>query len=59
MPPSLPELILPIKLEKSEERLTSRAGLMVLEEMARALQVWEKVDGRLQGPEVGAGISGS
>ncbi len=39
MQASLPELILPIKLEKSQERLTSLAGLMVLEEMARALRV--------------------
>ena len=29
MQPSLPELILPIKLEKSEEGLTSLGGLVV------------------------------
>jgi hypothetical protein len=44
MQPSLPQLILPIKLEKSEERLTSLGGLVVLEEMAQALKVWKRVD---------------
>lgn len=55
MDESLPQLILPIKLEKSSERLTSLGGLVVLEEMARALKVWEKVDGALQGPRSGRG----
>jgi hypothetical protein len=55
MQPSLPELILPIKMEKSEERLTSLGGLVVLEEMAQALQVWKQVDEHLQGPGSGAG----
>jgi len=55
MQPSLPQLILPIKLEKSEERLTSLGGLVVLEEMARALKVWQRVDGHLKGPGSGAG----
>jgi hypothetical protein len=55
MQPSLPELILPIKMEKSEERLTSLGGLVVLEEMAQALKVWKQVDEHLQGPGSGAG----
>jgi len=55
MDASLPQLILPIKLEKSWERLTSLGGLMVLEEMARGLKLWEKVDGVLEGPKSGRG----
>jgi len=55
MQPSLPELILPIKLGKSEERLTRLAGLVVLEEMAQALKVWERVDEHLTGPGWGRG----
>ena len=56
MQSSLPELILPIKLEKSEERLTSLGGLVVLEEMAQALKVWQRVDKELAGPGSGRGI---
>ncbi len=55
MQANLPQLILPIKLEKSEERLTSLGGLMVLEEMAQALQVWRRVDEELAGPGSGRG----
>jgi Transposase DDE domain group 1 len=55
MQPSLPELILPIKLEKSEERLTSLGGLVVLEEMAQALKVWQRVDECLEAPGSGRG----
>jgi len=55
MQPSLPELILPIKIEKSEERLTSLGGLVVLEEMAQALKVWKRVDEHLEGPGSGRG----
>lgn len=55
MQPSLPELVFPIKLEKSDEQLTSLAGLMVLEEMAEALGVWEQVDQHLRGPGSGRG----
>jgi hypothetical protein len=55
MPPSLPQLILPIKIEKSEERLTSLAGLVVLEEMAQALKIWQRVDEHLKGPGSGRG----
>jgi hypothetical protein len=55
MPANLPQLILPIKLEKSEERLTSMGGLMVLEEMAQGLKVWRRVDEQLTAPGSGRG----
>jgi hypothetical protein len=55
MEASLPQLMLPIKLEKSRERLTSLSGLLVLEELARALGVWEEVDRVLEGPKSGRG----
>ena len=55
MQPSLPELILPIKLEKSEERLRSLGGLVVLEEMAQALKVWQRVKECLKAPGSGRG----
>ena len=59
MQANLPQLILPIKLEKSEERLTSLGGLVVLEEMARALKVWQRVDEELAGPGSGRGYQPS
>jgi hypothetical protein len=52
---SLPQLVLPIKLEKSSERLTSLGGLVVLEELARAVGVWKEVDRVLPGPQSGRG----
>ena len=52
---SLPQLILPIKLERSAERLTSLGGLVVLEELARAVGLWEDVDAALEGPKSGRG----
>jgi hypothetical protein len=55
MEASLPQLMLPIKLEKSRERLTSLSGLLVLEEQARALGVWAEVDRVLEGPKSGRG----
>ena len=55
MEQSLPQLMLPIKLEKSHERLTSLGGLLVVEELARALGVWEEVDRVLEGPKSGRG----
>jgi len=55
MEASLPQLILPIKMEKSSERLTSLGGLVVLEEMAQALGVWKRVDEHLKGPGSGRG----
>jgi len=51
----LPQLILPIKLERSSERLTSLGGLVVVEELARAVGLWEEVDGALEGPKSGRG----
>jgi hypothetical protein len=55
MQANLPQLILPIKLEKSEERLTSLGGLVVLEKMAQALGVWKRVDEQLAGAGSGRG----
>ena len=55
MEASLPQLILPIKLERSSERLTSLSGLVVLEELARAVGLWEEVDRVLEGPKSGRG----
>jgi hypothetical protein len=55
METSLPQLILPIKMERSSERLTSLGGLVVLEELARAVGVWEEVDRVLEGPKSGRG----
>jgi hypothetical protein len=57
MEASLPQLILPIKLERSSERLTSLGGLMVVEELARAVGLWEQVDGALAGPKSGRGYA--
>jgi len=55
MEQSLPQLILPIKLERSSERLTSLGGLVVLEELARAVGGWEEVERVLEGPKSGRG----
>jgi len=55
MPPSLPDLILPIQLERSEARLTSLGGLVVLAEMAQALGVGKRVDEHRAGPGSGRG----
>ena len=55
MEASLPQLILPIKLERSPERLTSLSGLVVVEELAQALGVWEEVDQVVEGPKSGRG----
>ena len=57
MEASLPQLILPIKLERSSERLTSLGGLVVLEELARAVGLWEDVDRVLEGPKSGRGYA--
>src|SRR3989304_6186055 len=59
MTQSLPQLILPIKMERSPERLTSLGGLMVLEELARARGVWERVEAGLEGPRSGRGYRAS
>jgi hypothetical protein len=50
-------LILPIKLERSAERLTSLGGLVVWEELARAVGLWEEVDRVLAGPKSGRGYA--
>jgi len=55
MEASLPQLILPIKLERSKERLTSLGGLLVVEELAQALGVWAEVDRGFEGPKSGRG----
>ena len=55
MTQSVPQLHLPIKIERSPERLTSLGGLLVVEELARALRVWEQVDQRLEAPRSGRG----
>src|SRR5579859_2785613 len=59
MAQSVAQLILPIKIEKSSERLTSLGGLVVLEEMARGMGLWEEVDRVLQGPGSGRGYRAS
>ena len=59
MTQSLPQLILPIKMERSPERLTSLGGLVVLEELARARGVWERVKAGLEGPRSGRGYRAS
>jgi hypothetical protein len=55
MEPSVAQLILPIKIESSSERLTSLGGLVVLEELARGVRLWEEVDRVLEGPQSGRG----
>ena len=59
MPLSLPQLILPIKMERSSERLTSLSGLVVLEELARAKGLWDRLDEVMQGPQSGRGYQPS
>lgn len=59
MPQSVPQLILPIKMENSPERLTSLGGLVVVEEVARALGIWGEVDRVLEGPKSGRGYQPS
>jgi len=51
---SLAQLILPIKIENSSERLTSLGGLVV-EELARGVGLWEGADRALEGPKSGRG----
>ena len=55
MEASLAQLILPIKQERSSERLTSLGGLVLWEELARAVGLWQEVDGALEGPKSGRG----
>ena len=51
----LQQTLLPIKLEKSEERLTSLAGLIAVEELARAKGLWRRVDELFPKPGSGRG----
>ena len=51
---SVPQSLLPIKVERSSECLTSLGGLLV-EELARGVGLWEQVDGALAGPKSGRG----
>ena len=53
------QTVLPIKLEHSEEKLTSLAGLVVLEEMARGKGLWDMVDDEFTGPGSGRGYKAS
>ncbi len=50
------QTLLPIKLEQSEERLTSLGGLIVVEELAQAKGLWGRVDELLPQPKKGADI---
>src|SRR2546423_15580668 len=47
------------QLEKSEERLTSLAGLIVVEELARAKGLWRRVDELFPKPGSGRGYRAS
>jgi hypothetical protein len=55
----LQQSVLPIKLEESKERLTSLAGLMVVEEWGRAKGVWARIDERFPEPGSGRGYKAS
>lgn len=59
MKQTLSQVILPIKIENSGERLTSLSGLLVVEELAQARQVWRRVDELLVGPKSGRGYAAS
>lgn len=53
------QTLLPIKLEQSEEKLTSLAGLLVFEEMAQAKGLWKMVDEQFLTPGSGRGYKPS
>lgn len=55
----LQQTLLPIKLEASEERLTSLAGLIVVEELAQAKGLWGRVDELFPQPGSGRGYRAS
>lgn len=55
----LQQTLLPIKLEQSEERLTSLAGLVLVEELARAKGLWRRVEGLFPEPGSGRGYRAS
>ena len=51
--------LIPIKLEQSQERLTSLAGLVVVEELARAKGLWRRVEELFPEPGSGRGYRAS
>jgi hypothetical protein len=51
--------VLAIKLEESAERLTSLAGLVIVEELARAKGLWRRVDELFPEPGSGRGYRAS
>ena len=51
----LQQNLLPIKLEQSNERLTSLAGLVLVEELGRAKGLWARVDELCERPGSGRG----
>src|ERR1700732_236445 len=53
------QTLLPIKLEASQERLTSLAGLVLVEEWGRAKGIWGRVDQVLARPGSGRGYEAS
>ena len=53
------QTLLPIKLEASDERLTSLGGLMLVEEWGRAKGIWARVDQLFAGPGSGRGYEAS
>lgn len=55
----LQQTLLPIKLEASPERLTSLAGLVVVEELGQAKGIWERVDQLFPRPGSGRGYKAS
>ena len=55
----LQQRVLPIKLELSTERLTSMAGLVMVEELGRAKGLWRRVDELFGAPGSGRGYQAS
>ena len=55
----LQQTLLPIKLEESKERLTSLAGLVLVEEWGRAKGIWARVDQLFGPPGSGRGYAAS
>ena len=55
----LQQTLLPIKLEESKERLTSLAGLVLVEEWGRAKGMWARVDQLFRLPGSGRGYAAS
>jgi hypothetical protein len=55
----VPQRLLPIKLGLSDERLTSMAGLVMVEELGQAKGLWRRVDELLGPPGSGRGYRAS